>query len=104
MEQVLVKVYGSITPADQALLRAAQSVAEESVSLSGDMLLVSHEGIYFMMEDFLAAIKPCLRTGCEGRIDYIDVDEWTLTRYWIRDGIITHSTAGLNHVMDHSGH
>ncbi|UZP69072.1 hypothetical protein N1030_08915 [Desulfovibrio mangrovi] len=104
MEQIIIKVYGSISPAGNELLQAAQRVADESVSLEGDMLLISHEGMYFMIDDFIEAIKPHLGKGSEGRIDYIDMDEWTLTRYRIQDGLITRSEAGLNQVMDYSGH
>ncbi|GFM31966.1 hypothetical protein LN040_06665 [Desulfovibrio subterraneus] len=104
MEHIIIKVYGSVTPAGEDMLHAVQQVAEESVSLEGNMLLVSHEGVYFMIEDFIEALKPHLGKGSEGRIDYIDMDEWTLTRYRIQDGLITRSQAGLNQVMDYSGH
>lgn len=104
MEQIIIKVYGSITPANQAMLNAVQNIAEGSISLDGDVLLISHEGMYFMIDECIDALKPLMDKDCEGRIDYIDMDEWTLSRYWIHGGLVTHSTVGLNQVMAYSGH
>ncbi|MCG8532068.1 MAG: hypothetical protein MI749_15585 [Desulfovibrionales bacterium] len=108
MEHILIKVYGSISHASPALYEAAKHVvaeqADDAVDLDGTFFTISFEGIYFMMDEFIDAIKPHLTKECSGRIDYIDVDEWTLTRFWIENGLITHNTADLNHVMDHSGH
>ncbi|MCT4628208.1 hypothetical protein [Halodesulfovibrio sp.] len=108
MEHILIKVYGSISNANAELFNAALGVVEEqdenAVELDGTFFTISFEGIYFMIDDFIAAIKPHLTRECSGRIDYIDVDDWSLTRFWIEGGLITHSTADLNHVMDHSGH
>ncbi len=104
MDQIMVKVYGSVTPADDAMLQAVSAVAPDAVSLSGDTLLLSHEGIFFMLDDFLTALRPHLGPASSGRIDYIDMDEWTLTRHWIDNGLLTSNTASLNQVMEYSGH
>lgn len=108
MEHILIKVYGSISNANTELFNAALRVVEEqdenAVELDGTFFTISFEGIYFMIDEFITAIKPHLTRECSGRIDYIDVDDWTLTRFWIEGGLITHNTADLNHVMDHSGH
>ena len=108
MEHILIKVYGSISNATPELFEAArkavESVDEDAIDMSGSLLTISFEGIYFMIDDFIDAIKPYLSKEHSGRIDYIDIDEWTLTRFWIEGGLITQNTAGLNNVMDHSGH
>lgn len=108
MEHVLIKVYGSISNASPELFAAAQEVVQEvdedAVELDDTFFTITFEGIYFMIDEFIEAIKPHLTQESSGRIDYIDVDEWTLTRFWIEGGFITQNTAGLNHVMDHSGH
>lgn len=108
MEHILIKVYGSISNASPKLYAAALAMIEEqdenAVELDGTFFTISFEGIYFMMDEFIEAIKPHLTKECSGRIDYIDVDEWNLTRFWIEGGLITQNTAGLNHIMDHSGH
>ncbi|OBQ50294.1 hypothetical protein [Halodesulfovibrio spirochaetisodalis] len=108
MEHILIKVYGSISNASPELYQAALSFIEEqdedAVELDGTFFTISFEGIYFMIDEFMDAIKPHLTKECSGRIDYIDVDEWSLTRFWIEGGLVTHNTANLNHVMDHSGH
>jgi len=108
MEHILIKVYGSISNASPELFAAALAMIEEqdedAVELDGTFFTISFEGIYFMMDEFIDAIKPHLTKECSGRIDYIDVDEWRLTRFWLEGGLITQNTADLNHVMDHSGH
>jgi len=108
MEHILIKVYGSISCVNQQLYDAAKLVVDEqdedTIELDGDFFTITFEGIYFMIDEFIEAIKPHLTKDCSGKIDYIDVDEWTLTRFWIDNGIITSNSAGLNHVMDHSGH
>ena len=108
MEHILIKVYGSISNATPALYEAAKDAVaeldEDAVELDGTFFTITFEGIYFMIDEFMDAIKPHLTKESSGRIDYIDVDEWTLTRFWIEGGLVTHNTAGLNHVMDHSGH
>lgn len=104
MEHIIIKVYGHVSPASQAMFDALAPLAPEHVVLEGTLLRISFEGLYFMMDDFMDALKPHLGKGCEGKIDYIDMDEWTLTRYRITDGLVTTSSAGLNQVMAYSGH
>lgn len=104
MEQIIVKVYGHVSPASEGMLDAVRPIADDAVALEGTMLLVSFEGMYFMIEEFMEALAPHLARGCEGRIDYIEMDAWTLTRFWIKDGLVSSSSASLNQVMAYSGH
>lgn len=113
MEHILIKVYGSVQPATQGMCDAARNAAQgmgelddidEVVALDGSLLTFHFEGMYFPLDDVLAALGPMMGKECEGRIDYIDMDEWTLTRFWIQGGLVTQNTASLNQVMDYSGH
>lgn len=113
MEHILVKVYGSVQPADidmcARVSEAAQSMGsicgiDECISLEGTLLTVHFEGVFFPIDDVLTALKSTLSPQAEGRLDYIDMDEWTLTRFWIQGGLITHNTTSLNQVMEYSGH
>lgn len=82
-------------------------VGEESegiLSLAGNLLNIAYEGCYFPVEEFLAALKPELEAASQGKLDYIDMEKWTLTRYTFNGGLVTFSTRGLNDVLAHSGH
>lgn len=110
MEHILIKVYGNIRPVSADLveqLQAEQPEKEdgtEALELSGEMLLFSFEGMYYPIDEVIEIVTKGLTPEMEGKIDYIDLDEWTLTRYTIADGNITHATRSLNHVMAYSGH
>ena len=115
MEKIYIKVHGSITNATSQLAEAATEILpsivadassydEKIIDLDGSLLSIHFEGLYFMIDDFLAAISPHITQDMEGRIDYIDMDEWTMTRFWINKGMLSHNTADLNQVMDFSGH
>lgn len=68
------------------------------------MVSIQYEGMFFPIDELFEALRPCMTPETEGHIDYIDMDEWTLTRHSITNGLVTSNTVSLNHVMDHSGH
>lgn len=105
MEHVLVKVYGSLHPADEATLEALASVTEPGqVEREGDLLRVAFEGIWFPIEDFMDALRPHLTDKSEGRIDFIDMDAWRLRRHVIKGTVVEVKENSLNNVLDFSGH
>lgn len=107
---MLVKVYGHVWPAGSAMLDALGAVlapqadAAEVLELDGDLLRLSFEGIYFPLEEVLEALVPHLGADSRGKIDYLDLDAWTLTRHSIAEGGVACSSASLNNVLDYSGH
>lgn len=123
MRHVLLKVYGAFSPADNSCLASVLQAGEGAIPntgpdaepgtgqdaggwafLQGDMLRLSWEGVYFPLEEAVDALARSLPEGAEGRLDYIDLESWTLTRHILRDGAFTASTRSLNHVLDHAGH
>lgn len=112
---VLVKVYGNIYPTTAALRSELEKACEgllpsdgagpedTTVELEGDLLRISYEGVYFPVEDVLALIPPHLRPESQGKIDYIDLENWTLHRYSIHGMHIQYASASLNNVMDYAG-
>ncbi len=112
MHTVLIKVYGHVWPVAPASLEALRPYfppsehmeAEEMLSYENDMLRMAFEGIYMDMEEVLHIVRSFLEKDSQGKIDYIDLEAWTLTRHRIENGLMTVSTASLNAVMDHSGH
>ncbi len=109
---VLVKVYAHIWPIHEEALQTWSALLPESPTLSkeemlcqeSDMLKLSYEGIYFPLEDFLATLTPYLHEKSQGKIDYIDLDAWVLTRHTIAGTTIHIRSASLNSVLDYSGH
>lgn len=111
MQNILVKIYGYLKPCKEQWLPALESSlyllgaeAEGVLRLEGSMLQLSYEGIYFPLEDFLRAAAPLLGAESEGKIDYLDLEAWELTRYRFENGFITSAKSDLNNVLAFSGH
>lgn len=113
-QPVLLKVYGSLYPANEAD-RAALALAcagrlpcdsegEEAVVLEGDLLRISFEGLCFPVDEMLAALAARLRPEQQGKLDVLDLEAWRLERHSFLNGRITRSAAPLNNVLDFSGH
>lgn len=110
---VLVKVYGNLYPASSALFASLADccrggcVTESDdipvVELCGDLLRISYEGMFFPLDDVLERLLPFLTSAMQGKIDYIDVEAWTLTRHTITGTCLHVSSAPINNVMDYSG-
>ena len=111
---ILVKVYGHVWPAPPVLLtdlrRLLDSLppgdmpVEEALELDGDLLRISYEGIYFPLDDALHILTPHLGPQSQGKIDYLDLEAWTLTRCRVCGQGLERSSAPLNAVLDYSGH
>ena len=104
MRSVLVKAYGSLHPADEAALSAVSGVLEDwylpdAVELKGDLLRISHEGEYFPAEDVVDALRPFLTEASEGKLDYLDLEAWTLRRFFFRHGRVSERTASLDRAL-----
>lgn len=110
-QPVLLKVYGSLHPAD-AEIRAAVATAcagrmpadqEEAVTLEGDLLRIAFEGLYFPVEETLDAVAARLTPEQTGKLDVLDLEAWRLERHVFADGRVLSRTAPLNNVLDFSG-
>lgn len=109
----LLKVYGHIYPVDNedfaALAHACADALPDTedipvIEMDGDMVRISFEGVYFPVDEVLAALNLLLRPGHQGKLDVLDMEGWRLTRHVFADGSIKSSSAPLNNVLDHSGH
>lgn len=111
MREVMTKVYGFLRPCGpqelQKLREALKLMGDEAegvLNLDGEIMNLGYEGCYFPLEDFLEALKPLLNQSSQGKVDYIDMEGWTLARYSIVDGLIIKSSRGLNDALSFSGH
>ncbi len=101
-----LKVYGYLEPVPEALYVAVKNaltagfVPEDALLYSPPCLSFAYEGEYFPLEDVLACIEPMLDGSARGKLDYIDMEAWQLTRHFFQNGHIVVRSAGLNHVMD----
>ncbi len=110
-QEILIKVYGHIWPVAEEIVPALRPYfsdsehmdAEEMLEYDKDMLRLAYEGIYLDMEEVLPLVQRFLQGTSQGKIDYIDLEAWTLTRHSIEQGLMTVSTVSLNSVMDYSG-
>lgn len=67
-------------------------------------LSLSFEGFYFPIDEFRRVLQEPFQGDLSGKLDYIDLENWRLTRTVFNvDGAKT-SSASLNHVLEYSGH
>lgn len=111
-QPVLVKVYGSFSPIDKnqasvlkdgCALAMPPDPANSPVSLTHDLCLICFEGVYFPIEDFIQQLEKILKPNMTGKLDYLDLEKWRMSRYILEDGQISVKTASLNQVLDYSG-
>lgn len=110
-QPVLVKVYGGLSPVNDAVFAklfdaCAGSLPQEEeppLRLEKNLAVLSFEGVCFPIEDFIAELGSVLSPEMSGRIDYLDLENWAMTRYVAEGGKIRSSGASLNNVMDYSG-
>lgn len=108
MRPVIVKAYASLHPADGAALDAVRAVLEDwyisdAVTLEGDLLRISHEGEYFPADEVAAALEPFLTEASDGKLDLIDLEAWTLRRFFFRHGQVAVRTASLDQALESCG-
>ena len=111
MTRPLAKVYAAFFPADPVILAAVEKAGQGALGhespwifLEGNVLRIAWEGLYFPLEEVLQALAVTLARNAEGKLDYIDLENWTLSRYTHHAAGFHSSTRGLNHVLDYSGH
>jgi len=101
MNNVLVKTYASICPASDGLYSAMRTLledwhVEEALSRRGDTMLISYEGIYFPAEQAAQIIGAHLDNKSEGKLDYLDLENWQLHRYLILGRHLAYRNASLD--------
>lgn len=111
MEHILCKVYAAFSPVTTKELGEMEKAGESAIGsgdpwllAEGDLLRISFEGAYFPLEEILEVLKGVLSAEATGKLDYLDMENWTLTRYVYAGGVFSHSERSLNHVMAYSGH
>lgn len=102
---VIVKAYGSLSPASAATLAAVQAALSswylcDAAELKGDLLRISHEGEYFPADDVMEALHPFITTASEGKLDIIDLEAWTLRRFLFHLGGVSERSASLDHALE----
>lgn len=112
--QVLQKVYAALAPAGPELeerlrliIAGAQRAGfcpganpEDIIALQGDTLLISYEGMAFPLEEVLTALEGQKLTG---KLDFLDLEAWTLTRHLWKEGQLTVRKGDLNAAMERNG-
>ena len=105
MRPVLVKAYGALSPATEETLRAVRTVLEDwyipdAVELKGDLLRISYEGDVFPDGEVVEALRPFLCDESEGKLDILDLEAWTLHRYFFAYGRLRDHTATLDKALE----
>ena len=109
----LLKVYGHVYPVNDDFYSALQQACADTMpdeddvpvlERDGDMARISFEGMYFPVDDVLAALAAHLRPEHQGKLDVLDMEGWRLFRHTFTKGRIESHSAPLNNVLDYSGH
>jgi len=108
MPTVLVKAYGALYPAGPEHFEAVSRVLsdwylEDAASLEGDLLRISHEGEYFPAEELVEALRPLLPPDAEGKLDFLDLEDWSLRRFFFHHGTVSVRQASLNQALESCG-
>ncbi len=109
-QEILIKVYGHVWPVQHSItedLRPCFPPSEhmeqaEMLEFEKDMLRLAYEGIYFDIDCLLPHLEQHLTPQSQGKVDYIDLEAWVLTRYRIEGTNIIKSSAPLNAVLDYA--
>lgn len=111
MLRARIKVYAAFSPADANVLSSVEKAGSEAMGhespwlfLEGDLLRIAWEGAYFPLEEVLRALEITLAADAQGKLDHLDLDDWTLTRYLPGPDGFRSSTRSLNQVLEYSGH
>lgn len=117
MAIVLAKVYAAFSTADKDCFSAVAEAGQDAMGheedwlfLEGDMVRISWEGLYFPVDEVLEALGNSLPPEAEGKLDYLDLEAWTLTRFVFTpktgsgEKAFSSSTRNLNQVLEYSGH
>lgn len=108
-QPVLLKIYGALAPISLKLFQSLAEIsaqampAQEALTLKNEMLVLSFEGIWFPMDELLEILKQNAGEHFQGKMDFLDLEKWQMTRYQFKEGKISKSTVPLNNVLDYSG-
>lgn len=109
-QPTLIKAYGGFKPASPALAHALEDELGKAIpgenaniSCTGDMCVLSFEGIYFPLDEILGAIAEYSTPMTGGRLDVLDMENWRLYRHEIAGGKIDVHENSLDNVLDYSG-
>ncbi len=110
-QPVLIKVYAAFTPCPEALRAELESACSQAmgdgeepvVSMLGDMVRLSFEGLYFPVDDVAAVAERLAAAGATGKMDVLDLENWRLTRLTAGNGRLDRRSNTLNSVLDYSG-
>lgn len=105
MRPVIVKAYGAFSPATEEVFLAVYAVLKdwyipEAVELKGDMVRISYEGDSFPAEEVVDALRPFLCEKSEGKLDILDIEAWTLHRYFFDHGLLRERKATLDKALE----
>lgn len=115
--RILVKVYGQLWGVSPEQYAALGGLVGEAIGPDGTSdnvelefnpdkldLSLSFEGFHFPVDEFRQVLEQGAQNNISGKLDYIDLEAWRLTRtVFNADGAKT-SSASLNHVLEYSGH
>ena len=105
MRPVLMKAYAGLHPVDERALAAVEAVLgdwhiRDAAELRGDLLRIAFEGDYFPGEEVAAALKAFLTPESRGKLDVMDLEAWTLQRFFFDHGHLFSRTASLNQALE----
>ena len=101
MRNAAIRVYASITGLSPEQAEALEEEYDFSDSrFQDESLELEYEGLFFPIDDFVDSVMELLPPEAEARIDYIDNDDWTITRHTLSDGELTTAHRNIDDMLE----
>ena len=95
-----IRVYGHVEHVDSDACELSEEFDFTEFSCEDGDLELEYEGKFFFIDDFLERLENSLLPESKGRIDYIDQQAFTMTRFTIEQGAINRKKVDLNNVLE----
>lgn len=101
MKEIIVKAYGWLEPANEEILQTLEPILrswyiEDAMCLEDGALRLAYEGEYFPHEEIARALFPFLNEKSKGKMDIMDLEAWTLQRYFFDTSQVIVSNTGFS--------
>ncbi len=95
-----IRVYGHVSNVDSEACDLRDDFEFTEFSCEDNELEIEYEGSHFFIDDFVERLEQGLTQESEGRIDYIDQQDFTMMRITIVKGRLSRKLVDLNNVLE----
>ncbi len=92
MQNILIKTYAYLESSDLEALKSCYEnlitilnswyLDDQLIEYDQKSIFISHEGEYFPVDEVVLELAKCISEESKGKLDYLDLEAWTLTRFF----------------------